>query len=127
MAGQHDALAGAELQGHRRVRGGGVEAQQSVVHPRLAEDQRVGLGVEVDGPAGFREYLLSRSDEFLRTVTEKLLAYALGRELRYYDAPTVRQIVRDAGGEEALWTPVILGIVKSIPFQMRRGEGESKA
>jgi hypothetical protein len=77
-------------------------------------------GTTVDGPAGFREYLLSRSDEFLRTVTEKLLAYALGRELHYYDAPTVRQIVRDVGGEEARWTAVILGIVKSMPFQMRR-------
>ena len=77
-------------------------------------------GAEVDGPAGFRECLLSRSDEFLRTVTEKLLAYALGRELQYYDAPTVRQIVRDAGGDEPRWTSVVLGIVKSVPFQMRR-------
>ena len=86
-------------------------------------------GSEVEGPAGFREYLLGRSDEFLRTVTEKLLAYALGRELRYYDVPTVRQIVRDAGGEEARWTPVILGIVKSVPFQMRRvsAPGETPA
>ena len=86
-------------------------------------------GTEVDGPAGFHEYLLSRSDEFLRTVTEKLLAYALGRELQYYDAPIVRQIVRDAGGEEARWTSVILGIVKSVPFQMRRvaDQGETLA
>ena len=75
------------------------------------------------------DYLLSRSDEFLRTVTEKLLAYALGRELRYYDAPTVRQIVRDAGGQEARWTSVLLGIVKSVPFQMRRVAvpGETRA
>ena len=77
-------------------------------------------GAEVDGPAGFREYLLDRSDEFLRTVTEKLLAYALGRELQYYDAPAVRQIVRDAGGDDARWTSLLMGIVKSVPFQMRR-------
>ena len=77
-------------------------------------------GATVDGPAGFRDYLLSRSDEFLRTVTEKLLAYALGRELQFYDAPIVRQIVRDAGGEDARWTSVVMGVVKSAPFQMRR-------
>ena len=77
-------------------------------------------GAEVSGPAGFREYLLSRSDEFLRTVTEKLLAYALGRELQYYDAPTVRQIVRDAGGDDARWMSLLMGIVESVPFQMRR-------
>ena len=77
-------------------------------------------GSEVEDPAGFREYLLSRGDEFLRTVTEKLLAYALGRELHFYDAPTVRQIVREAGGEDARWTSVIMGVVTSAPFQMRR-------
>ena len=86
-------------------------------------------GASVDGPAGFRDYLLSRGDEFLRTVTEKLLAYALGRELQFYDAPIVRQIVRDAGGEDARWTAVIMGVVKSAPFQMRRvhAPGESSA
>ena len=77
-------------------------------------------GAVITGPAGFREYLLNRSDDVLRTLTEKLLAYALGRELHYYDLPTVRQIVRDSGGNEARWTPVILGVVKSMPFQMRR-------
>ena len=76
-------------------------------------------GEMIDGPVGIREYLLSRQDEFLRTVTEKLLVYALGRGLEYYDAPTVRQLVRHAADEDYRWSSLILGIVDSVPFQMR--------
>ena len=76
-------------------------------------------GEMIDGPVGLREYLLSRQDEFLRTVTEKLLVYALGRGLEYYDAPTVRQLVRHAADEDYRWSSLILGIVDSVPFQMR--------
>jgi len=54
------------------------------------------------------------------TITEKLLTYALGRGLEYYDAPTVRAIVREANGQGYRFTSgLILGVVKSIPFQMR--------
>lgn len=80
-------------------------------------------GATIDGPAGLRLYLLSRRAEFLRTVTEKLLAYAIGRELEYYDAPAVRQLVRNAAQEEYRWSSLILGVVKSAPFQMRRVGG----
>ena len=76
-------------------------------------------GEMIDGPVGLRECLLSRQDEFLRTVTEKLLVYALGRGLEYYDAPTVRQLVRHAADEDYRWSSLILGIVDSVPFQMR--------
>ena len=48
--------------------------------------------------------------------------YALGRGLEYYDAPTVRRIVRDASGEDYRWSSIILGIVNSTPFQMRRSD-----
>jgi hypothetical protein len=50
------------------------------------------------------------------------MTYALGRGLEYYDAPTVRKIVRDAAGEEYRWSAIILGIVKSNAFQMRRSD-----
>ena len=52
-----------------------------------------------------------------RTVTEKLLAYALGRPLEYYDRPVVRQIVRDAAAHDYHWSSIILGIVNSPPFR----------
>jgi hypothetical protein len=72
------------------------------------------------GPVGLRDLLLSRREEFVSTVTEKLLTYALGRGLEYYDAPAVRAIMRDAAPNEYRWSSIILGIAKSTPFQMRR-------
>ena len=54
------------------------------------------------------------------TLTERLLAYALGRRLRYYDQPTVRGIVRDAAADGHRWSSVILGVVESPAFLMRR-------
>ena len=76
-------------------------------------------GVKFDGPAGLRKILLSHPDQFATTVTEKLLTYALGRGLEYYDAPVVRKITRDAASGNYRWSALILGIVKSVPFQMR--------
>jgi hypothetical protein len=77
-------------------------------------------GRRIDGIKGFREALLANSDEFVRTVTEKLLTYALGRGLAYYDAPAVRQLVRDVARNDYRWSALVLGIVQSAPFQMRR-------
>ena len=77
-------------------------------------------GTEMAGPAGLRKVMLSRSDEFSVTVTQKLLTYALGRGIEYYDQPAVRQILREAAEDEYRWSALILGIVKSTPFQMRR-------
>jgi hypothetical protein len=59
-------------------------------------------------------------------VTEKLLAYALGRRLEYYDRPAVRMIVRDAAANQYRWSSLILGIVKSPAFLMRGSEGEPR-
>lgn len=78
-------------------------------------------GTSVDGPHQFRQFLLTeRRHDFVQTVTEKLLTYALGRGLGYYDMPTVRALVRDAARDDYRWSSLILGIVKSDPFQMRR-------
>jgi hypothetical protein len=76
-------------------------------------------GANVDSPKAFREALLRQSDEFIRTITEKLLTYALGRGLDYRDAPAVRKLVRDAAREDLRWSSLILGIVTSAPFQQR--------
>ncbi|MSR11457.1 MAG: DUF1592 domain-containing protein [Gammaproteobacteria bacterium] len=79
-------------------------------------------GISFDGPAGLRELLLSRPDDFVGTVTEKLLAFALGRGLEYYDMPSVRAIVRATAADDYRWSSVILGVIESAPFQMRRTE-----
>jgi len=77
-------------------------------------------GTKVEGPAALQHAFVAQKEQFVRSVTEKLLTYALGRGLEYYDAPAVRGIVRGAAADDYRWSSVILGIVKSAPFQMRR-------
>ena len=77
-------------------------------------------GTSFHGPTGLRTLLLDRRDRFVGTVTEKLLAYALGRGPEYYDRPTVRAIIRESASENYRWSDIIVGIVKSTPFRMRR-------
>jgi hypothetical protein len=79
-------------------------------------------GTKFDGPVELRETLINRSDLFVRTLTEKLLTYALGRGLEYYDQPTVRAIVRESRPVDFKFSSVVIGIVNSMPFQMRRSE-----
>jgi hypothetical protein len=62
--------------------------------------------------------LLEQPDQFPRTVTEKLMAYSLGRRLEYYDRPAVRKIVRDAAANNYRWSSIILGVVESPTFLM---------
>jgi mono/diheme cytochrome c family protein len=77
-------------------------------------------GANVQGLSGLRALLLERREQFPRTVTEKLLSYALGRRVEYYDRPAIRSIVRDAEAQNFRWSALISGIVKSPAFQMRR-------
>ena len=84
-------------------------------------------GQTIDSPRAFREALLDTGDEFVRTVTEKLLIYALGRGVDYYDAPTIRQIVRDLARDDYRWSALVTGIVASQPFQMRRAPDAASA
>ena len=77
-------------------------------------------GTPFDGPAGLKAALLRHPDRFVTTVTEKLLTYALGRGIEYYDAPAVRAIVRDAAGDGYRLSSLVKGVVRSAPFQMRR-------
>ena len=76
-------------------------------------------GESIEGLAGLRALLLDDPEKFPRTVTEKLLAYALGRPLEYYDRPTVRQVVREAAADDYRWSSLVVGIVKSPTFRMR--------
>ena len=75
-------------------------------------------GSRIDGPASLRDLLLRYSPQYVRNVTEKLLTYALGRGIEYGDMPLVRSIVRDAAGGNYRFSSLVLGIVKSAPFQM---------
>jgi len=75
-------------------------------------------GAKVEGLPGLRGALLEQPEQFPRTLTEKLLAYAIGRRLDYTDRPAVRQIVREAAPANYRWSALVLGIVESPAFLM---------
>ena len=79
-------------------------------------------GTAVDGPAALRHAVLAHETSVVRTVTEKLLTYAVGRGMESFDQPAIRRIVRDAEAGGYRWSSIIRGIVESVPFQMRRSE-----
>jgi len=76
-------------------------------------------GVKFNGPVELRKVLLSHPEQFANTVTDRLLTYALGRGVEYYDQPAIRKITREAAPSSYRWSSLILGIVNSVPFQMR--------
>ena len=76
-------------------------------------------GTKVDGVVALRQALVARSDIFVQTLTEKLMVYALGRGLQYYDMPVVRDIVRRAAKENYRFSALVMGIITSTPFQNR--------
>ena len=79
-------------------------------------------GSKFAGVAGLQKALVSRPDIFVTTFSDKLLTYALGRGVEYYDAPAIRKVVRDAGAQDYRFSSIVLGIVNSAPFQMRRSQ-----
>jgi hypothetical protein len=72
---------------------------------------------------GLKQQLLRQQDQFVATVAERLLMYALGRNLQYFDAPAVRAVVRDAGPRHT-FASLVAAVVKSRPFQMRQAGSE---
>ncbi|HEU4689327.1 MAG TPA: DUF1592 domain-containing protein [Vicinamibacterales bacterium] len=79
-------------------------------------------GKRFEGPDGLRSVLMG-SDRFVSTLTEKMMTYALGRGVEYYDAPAVRAILRDASRNDYRFSSLIVGIVQSAPFRMRKAAG----
>jgi hypothetical protein len=108
------ALEPFDLIGTLRDSDGGVPLDTT---GRLAD------GTPIEGPGSLRQALLGRRDAVATTATEKLLTYALGRRIEYFDMPAVRAIVRDAARTDYRFSSLIAGIVKSAPFQMKRYEG----
>ena len=76
-------------------------------------------GTRLDGPATLRRALLERSDVFATVAVEKMLTYAVGRAVRYQDMPAVRSVVREAARDKYRFSSLVLGVVRSAPFQMR--------
>jgi hypothetical protein len=74
-------------------------------------------GTKIDGPASLRKVLMQHSEQFVRVMSEKLLTYALGRGVEIQDKPLVRSIVRNAAADNYRFSTLVLGVVKSAPFQ----------
>ena len=79
-------------------------------------------GTTFNGVAGLRQALLATPDAFINALVEKLMTYALGRGMEWYDAPAVRSVVREAVGADYRFSMIVLGIVNSVPFRMRQAE-----
>lgn len=78
-------------------------------------------GEEVNGPVALRQALLTRKHLFVRHITEKMLAYALGRGLEYYDIPAVKQVTETLAQEDYRASRLVMEVVRSVPFRLRRG------
>ena len=84
-------------------------------------------GTRFEGIGGLRDLLLTHKEDYVRTLTEKLLAYSLGRGVEYFDSPAVRKIARESSRDEYRWSSLILGIVTSAPFSMGRVRSAEEA
>lgn len=84
-------------------------------------------GTSLKGVNDLRAALLSRSDSFMTSLTERLLTYALGRRIEYYDQPAIRKIVRDSKRADYRFSAVVVGIVQSLPFRMQGGASPESA
>jgi hypothetical protein len=116
---------------HRLIDPVGFSLEQfdAVGHWRTTEEGRAvdaagGLpdGSEFDGVAGLEKALLRRPEWFVRTLTEKLFTFALGRPPEEFDAPAIRKIIRDARPQEYRFSSLIVGLATSTPFQMRKSQ-----
>jgi hypothetical protein len=74
-------------------------------------------GTAVNGPADLRAALLTRSEQFVQTLTERLTTYALGRSVEYYDMPSIRAIVRDSKAANYKFSSIVMGIVNAPAFR----------
>jgi hypothetical protein len=108
------ALENYDATGKWRDMDGGIKIDASGVTPD---------GFPLNGPADLREYLMSRPDQFVSTVAEKLLTYALGRGVEEYDRPVIRKMVRELEPGNYKWSALVVAIAKSTPFQMRKSKG----
>ena len=79
-------------------------------------------GATLDGAAGLRQALAAQPVVFVGVMTEKMLTYAVGRGIEYYDMPAVRKVVQDARNKDFRFSSIVLGIVRSTPFQMKEAK-----
>ena len=107
------ALENFDAVGAWRTRDGGTRGTPVDASGQLVD------GTQINGVVELRAALLREPETFVRTMTEKLMTYAVGRGLTAADMPAIRTVVRDSAKDQYRFSSVILGIVRSVPFQMR--------
>jgi len=107
------AMENFDAVGRWRDADGGLPIDASGVFPE---------GTRFEGIAGLKKELLRQPNQFVHTVAEKLLMYAVGRNVQYYDSPSVRAILRESAANGHTLSSLVLGVVKSRPFQMRESQ-----
>ena len=112
------AMENFDALGRWRERDNGNQIDASGVFPD---------GTRIDGMAGLRKALLHHPEEFIDTVAERLLMYAIGRNVQFFDRPAARAIVRQAAAGNYTFASLVMGVVKSQPFQMRTAQGAGRA
>jgi hypothetical protein len=112
------ALENFDAVGHWRTRDGGAPIDASGALPD---------GTKVDGAASLVTAVGAHPEQFARTVTSMMLTYALGRGLEYYDMGVVRTVPREAARNNYRFSDLVLGIVRSAPFQMNMKGSEEPA
>jgi hypothetical protein len=112
------ALENFDALGKWRTSSDGAPVDPSAIFPD---------GTRFEGVAGLRALLASHKEDFVRTLSAKLLAYAIGRGLDYRDMPAIRGIARDAAAADYSWSSIITGIVKSPAFRMAVAGGDAAA
>jgi hypothetical protein len=105
------ALENFDAIGRWRTRSEGLPVDATATFPD---------GTRIDGIRGLREFVVSRRATYVGTFVAKLMTYALGRRLDFRDQPAIRQVVRGAAARDDRWSSIILGIVRSTPFRMRK-------
>ena len=99
-----------------------ANSEQRIAGPATPIDSTGTLadGTPIKGPDDLRKALTKQPDQFVQTMTQKLMTYGLGRSVEYFDMPTVRKIVRDSAKDNYKFSSIVLGIVKSPAFQSQR-------
>jgi hypothetical protein len=122
QAGEHvEALCKAVRKMPRQEVVRAVPAIAKIGEEAVDASGKLVTGEEVNGPVALRQALLTRKHLFVRHITEKMLAYALGRGLEYYDIPAVKQVTETLAQEDYRASRLVMEVVRSVPFRLRRG------
>ena len=106
---------------------GEYRAMDKFTRTKIDTSGKLADGTAVNGPADLRKALMSHPEQFVQTFTEKMMTYALGRGVQYYDMPSIRKIVKDSARDNYKFSSIVMGIVNAPAFQSNKIEKPAPA